>query len=62
MEASIRTEFIGTLIIGGGQTGLAMSHMLSQRGCPEYRGAIIPTVLSNNSTVIPQTSISTPTR
>jgi putative flavoprotein involved in K+ transport len=34
MEASMRTEFIDTLIIGGGQAGLAMSHMLSQRGCP----------------------------
>src|SRR5215831_3544381 len=33
MEASMRTEFIDTLIIGGGQAGLAMSHMLSQRGC-----------------------------
>jgi len=30
----MRTEFIDTLIIGGGQAGLAMSHMLSQRGCP----------------------------
>jgi putative flavoprotein involved in K+ transport len=29
----MRTEFIDTLIIGGGQAGLAMSHMLSQRGC-----------------------------
>jgi putative flavoprotein involved in K+ transport len=29
----MRTEFINTLIIGGGQAGLAMSHMLSQRGC-----------------------------
>jgi putative flavoprotein involved in K+ transport len=28
------TEQIETLIIGGGQAGLAMSHMLSQRGCP----------------------------
>jgi putative flavoprotein involved in K+ transport len=28
------TESIETLIIGGGQAGLAMSHMLSQRGCP----------------------------
>src|SRR6516225_3793101 len=34
MEAPMRTEFIDTLIIGGGQAGLAMSHMLSQRGCP----------------------------
>src|SRR5262245_9662013 len=34
MEASMRTEFIDTLIIGGGQAGLAMSHRLSQRGCP----------------------------
>src|SRR5215510_7625446 len=34
MEASMRTEFIDTLIIGGGQAGLAMSPMLSQRGCP----------------------------
>ncbi|HMF23135.1 MAG TPA: NAD(P)-binding domain-containing protein [Pseudolabrys sp.] len=30
----MRTEFIDTLIIGGGQAGLAMSHMLSQRDCP----------------------------
>ena len=30
----MRTEFIDTLIIGGGQAGLAMSHMLRQRGCP----------------------------
>jgi putative flavoprotein involved in K+ transport len=30
----MRTEFVDTLIIGGGQAGLAMSHMLSQRGCP----------------------------
>jgi putative flavoprotein involved in K+ transport len=29
----MRTESIDTLIIGGGQAGLAMSHMLSQRGC-----------------------------
>jgi putative flavoprotein involved in K+ transport len=29
----MRTEFIDTLIIGGGQAGLATSHMLSQRGC-----------------------------
>jgi putative flavoprotein involved in K+ transport len=29
----MRTEFVDTLIIGGGQAGLAMSHMLSQRGC-----------------------------
>src|SRR5262249_40692637 len=34
METSMRTEFIDTLIIGGGQAGLAMSHMLSQRGRP----------------------------
>jgi putative flavoprotein involved in K+ transport len=27
-------EQVKTLIIGGGQAGLAMSHMLSQRGCP----------------------------
>jgi putative flavoprotein involved in K+ transport len=27
------TEHIETLIIGGGQAGLAMSHMLSRRGC-----------------------------
>src|SRR5262249_40056828 len=33
-EASMRTEFIDTLIIGGGPAGPAMSHMLSQRGCP----------------------------
>src|SRR5215203_6240195 len=25
---------VQTLIIGGGQAGLAMSHMLSRRGCP----------------------------
>src|SRR6516164_1782130 len=29
----MRNEFIDTLIIGGGQAGLAMSHMLSQRRC-----------------------------
>ena len=29
----MRTEFIDILIIGGGQAGLATSHMLSQRGC-----------------------------
>jgi putative flavoprotein involved in K+ transport len=29
----MRIEYIDTLIIGGGQAGLAMSHMLSQRGC-----------------------------
>ena len=28
----MRNEFVETLIIGGGQAGLAMSHMLSQRG------------------------------
>jgi putative flavoprotein involved in K+ transport len=28
----MRTEYIDTLIIGGGQAGLVMSHMLSQRG------------------------------
>jgi putative flavoprotein involved in K+ transport len=27
-------ERVETLIVGGGQAGLAMSHMLSQRGCP----------------------------
>jgi putative flavoprotein involved in K+ transport len=27
-------ERIKTLIVGGGQAGLAMSHMLTQRGCP----------------------------
>jgi putative flavoprotein involved in K+ transport len=27
-------EHIETLIVGGGQAGLAMSHILSQRGCP----------------------------
>src|SRR5262249_12180262 len=32
--ASMRAEFIDTLIIGGGQAGLAMSPMLCQRGCP----------------------------
>ena len=26
-------EQVQTLIVGGGQAGLAMSHMLSQRGC-----------------------------
>jgi len=26
-------ERVSTLIIGGGQAGLTMSHMLSQRGC-----------------------------
>ena len=26
-------EHVETLIVGGGQAGLAMSHMLSQRGC-----------------------------
>src|SRR6478735_9057624 len=25
---------VETLIVGGGQAGLAMSHMLSRRGCP----------------------------
>ena len=29
----MRRERVETLIIGGGQAGLAMSHMLSQRGC-----------------------------
>jgi putative flavoprotein involved in K+ transport len=29
----MRAEFIDILIIGGGQAGLAMSHMLKQRGC-----------------------------
>src|SRR5215213_3803492 len=28
------SEHIDTLVIGGGQAGLAMSHMLTQRGCP----------------------------
>jgi len=28
------TEHVETLIVGGGQAGLAMSHMLSRRGCP----------------------------
>lgn len=27
-------EHVETLIVGGGQAGLAMSHMLKQRGCP----------------------------
>ena len=27
-------ERVKTLIVGGGQAGLAMSHMLTQRGCP----------------------------
>jgi len=28
------SEYVETLIIGGGQAGVAMSHMLKQRGCP----------------------------
>lgn len=28
------TERVETLIIGGGQAGLTISHMLSRRGCP----------------------------
>jgi putative flavoprotein involved in K+ transport len=28
------TERVETLVIGGGQAGLVMSHMLTQRGCP----------------------------
>ena len=28
------TEHVETLIVGGGQAGLSMSHMLSKRGCP----------------------------
>jgi cation diffusion facilitator CzcD-associated flavoprotein CzcO len=39
MEASMRTEFIDTLIIGGGQAGLAMSHMLSQSRIKFYLSA-----------------------
>ena len=31
---AIGVSRVETLIIGGGQAGLAMSHMLSQRGCP----------------------------
>jgi putative flavoprotein involved in K+ transport len=31
--ALMSVERVGTLIIGGGQAGLTMSHMLSQRGC-----------------------------
>ena len=27
-------EHVETLIVGGGQAGLTMSHMLSRRGCP----------------------------
>src|SRR5262245_26323407 len=27
-------ERVETLIVGGGQAGLAMSHMLGRRGCP----------------------------
>jgi putative flavoprotein involved in K+ transport len=27
-------ERVQTLVVGGGQAGLAMSHMLSKRGCP----------------------------
>ncbi len=37
------TEHVETLIVGGGQAGLAMSHMLSRRGCPHLvleRGSI----------------------
>ena len=29
-------ERVETLIVGGGQAGLAMSHMLKQRGCPHF--------------------------
>src|SRR5262245_56747886 len=32
--AAMPTDAVETLIIGGGQAGLCMSHMLSQRGCP----------------------------
>jgi putative flavoprotein involved in K+ transport len=32
--ASSANERIETLVIGGGQAGLTMSHMLNQRGCP----------------------------
>ena len=32
--AAMPIEHVETLIVGGGQAGLAMSHMLSQRGCP----------------------------
>jgi cation diffusion facilitator CzcD-associated flavoprotein CzcO len=27
-------ERVQTLVVGGGQAGLAMSHMLTKRGCP----------------------------
>jgi putative flavoprotein involved in K+ transport len=30
----MRTERVETLVIGGGQAGLVMSHMLTERGCP----------------------------
>jgi putative flavoprotein involved in K+ transport len=33
-SAAASIEQVETLIVGGGQAGLAMSHMLSQRGCP----------------------------
>ena len=29
-------ERVETLIVGGGQAGLTMSHMLKQRGCPHF--------------------------
>jgi len=32
--ATMRTERVETLVIGGGQAGLVMSHMLTERGCP----------------------------
>jgi putative flavoprotein involved in K+ transport len=46
----MRLEFIDTLIVGGGQAGLAMSHMLCQRGCPNivverHRIAAVPHAL-----------------
>src|SRR5215467_2958626 len=33
-EANMGTEHVETLIVGGGQAGLTMSHMLSRRGRP----------------------------
>ena len=32
--AAMLPEHVETLIVGGGQAGLTMSHMLSRRGCP----------------------------
>jgi putative flavoprotein involved in K+ transport len=33
-NAAVPPERVKTLVIGGGQAGLVMSHMLKQRGCP----------------------------